>query len=179
MFKNMTIKMKLISSFVTIVGLIICLAGYSIYSINKSGDGFNSYREMAKDTVLSSRIQANMLNARISVIKYLSSESQKDIDNFEESYKKTATFLNLAKVEIQKPTRAPKILEMDKDLVEYKDSFYEVVKYTKEKDKILTTILNVDGKKIEIILSSVLKLQKMKEIMRLLILQVIQLEVYY
>ncbi|WP_456151098.1 methyl-accepting chemotaxis protein [Arcobacter nitrofigilis] len=46
------------------------------------------------------------------------------------------------------------------DLTLYKDSFSEVVKYTKEKDRILTTILNVDGKKIEIILSSVFEATK-------------------
>ncbi len=160
MFKNMTIKMKLVSSFILIVGLIICLAGYSIYSVDKSGDGFNSYRAMAKDTVLSSRVQANMLEARISVIKYLNSDSQKDIDTFEKSYKETKKYLDIAKKEIQNPTRASKVLEMGNDLSAYKDSFYEAVKYTKEKDRILTTILNVDGKKIEIILSSVFKATK-------------------
>ncbi len=160
MFKNMTIKMKLVSSFILIIGLILCLAGYSIYSINKAGDGFNSYREMAKDTVLASRVQANMLEIRISAIKYLGSATQKDIDTFEDSYKKTEKFLNVAKKEIQNPARAPKVLEIDKDLKEYKDSFYEIVKYTKDKDKILNTILNVDGKKIETILSSVFKATK-------------------
>ncbi|NVJ52713.1 MAG: MCP four helix bundle domain-containing protein [Campylobacteraceae bacterium] len=160
MFKNMTIKMKLIYSFILIVGLIICLAGYSIYSTNKAGDGFNSYREMAKDTVLASRIQANMLEARISVIKYLSAPTQKSIDSFEDSYKKTKKFLDIAKKEIQNPTRAPNILKIDNDLVEYKNSFYEIVKYTKDKDKILNTILNVNGKKIENILSSVFKATK-------------------
>ncbi|ADG92756.1 methyl-accepting chemotaxis sensory transducer [Arcobacter nitrofigilis DSM 7299] len=160
MFKNMTIKMKLVSSFTLIVGLIICLAGYSIYSVDKSGDGFNSYREMAKDTVLSSRVQANMLMARIDVIKYLNSGTQKEIDSFENSYKRTKEFLTRAKKEIQNPTRAPKVLKMLDDLTLYKDSFSEVVKYTKEKDRILTTILNVDGKKIEIILSSVFEATK-------------------
>ncbi|RXJ90813.1 chemotaxis protein [Arcobacter sp. CECT 8983] len=160
MFKNMTIKTKLISSFVLIVGLIICLAAYSIYSTNKAGEGFNSYRKMAKNTALASRIQANMLMARISVVKYLSTPTQENINSFEDSYKKTQKFLDIAKKDIQHPTRATNMLKIENDLTTYKSSFYEIVKYTKNKDKILNTILNVNGKKIETILSSVFEATK-------------------
>ncbi|MGB7401499.1 MAG: methyl-accepting chemotaxis protein [Arcobacter sp.] len=160
MFKNMTIKMKLVASFITIVVLISCLSIYSIYSINESADGFTSYRAMAKDTVLSTRIEGNVLEARISVIKYLNSDSQKHIDEFEKSYKKIINIIDLAKKEIKAPSRAPKILEIEKNLFAYKESFSKVIKYTRDKDNILTTILNVDGKKIEVILSSIFKVTK-------------------
>ncbi|WP_419768542.1 HAMP domain-containing methyl-accepting chemotaxis protein [Arcobacter sp.] len=160
MFKNMTIKMKLIASFITIVILIVCLAVYSIYSINESADGFTSYRAMAKDTVLSTRIEGNVLDARISVIKYLNADSQKNIDDFEKSYKKIFNIIDIAKKEIIQPNRASKIVEIQKNLITYKESFSKVIKYTKDKDKILTTILNVNGKKIEVILSSIFNVTK-------------------
>ncbi|RXJ77122.1 MCP four helix bundle domain-containing protein [Arcobacter sp. F2176] len=160
MFKNMTIKMKLIASFITIVILIVCLAVYSIYSINESADGFTSYRAMAKDTVLSTRIEGNVLDARISVIKYLNADSQKNIDDFEKSYKKIFNIIDIAKKEIIQPNRASKIVEIQKNLITYKEGFSKVIKYTKDKDKILTTILNVNGKKIEVILSSIFNVTK-------------------
>jgi len=43
---NLTIRMKLTLSF-------------SVFGIGKSADGFTSYREMARDSVLAGRVQAN------------------------------------------------------------------------------------------------------------------------
>jgi methyl-accepting chemotaxis protein len=44
MLKNTTIKKKLILSFSIISILVALMATDSIYSVNKSADGFNSYR---------------------------------------------------------------------------------------------------------------------------------------
>ena len=106
---DMTIKEKLITAFAVIAILVAILAGYSNFGVSKSADGFTSYREMAKDSVLAGRVQANMLMVRMNVKDYLKTPIQKEIDEFEGYYKKTSGFVNEALTEIQKPTRAPMV----------------------------------------------------------------------
>jgi len=156
MFKHMTIKVKLLSSFSIIGLLVLALAIYSVIGINKSADGFTSYREMAKDTVLASRVQANMLMVRMNVKDFLKTPIQKEIDEFENYYKKTKKFISEALVEIQKPSRASKVKEMNELLQVYYDSFYKVVDFYKKRNEIVNNNLDINGKKIERLLTYVM-----------------------
>jgi methyl-accepting chemotaxis protein len=156
MFKDMTIKTKLIASFVTISVLVAILAIYSINAIGKSGDGFKSYREMAKDSVLAGQIETNMLMIRMNVKDYLQTKSQKDIDEFNHYFDKTMKLVNKATIEIKNPTRVPMVKEIDNGLKEYKVNFLEVIEFMKQRDDIKNNILDVNGKKIEQLMSAVM-----------------------
>jgi len=154
---HMTIKRKLIISFVAIAIAVVGLVSFSTNGIRKSNDDFSSYREMAKDAFLASRVQTNMLMVRMNVKDYLNTASQKDIKEFEDYYKKTTGSMNKALKEIQKPSRASMVKVMAKDLKVYKNSFYDVVKYMKERNDIVNNNLDVNGKKIEKLLTSVMQ----------------------
>ncbi len=156
MYKNMTIKMKLISSFVVVSVLVAILAIYSITAVGKSADGFTSYREMAKHSVLAGRVQANMLMVRMNVKDYLKTKSQKDIDEFNDYYNKTEGFIKTALKEIKDPSRNPAIVKINEDLTTYKENFYKVINYMNQRDDIKTNILDKNGKEIEQLLTSVM-----------------------
>ncbi|MFA9375056.1 MAG: methyl-accepting chemotaxis protein, partial [Poseidonibacter sp.] len=104
--KNISIKMKLIASFSIIVILVMLLAGYSNYGMTKIGHGFTDYRQMAKGSVLAGRVQAHMLMVRMNVKDYLKTMSEKDINQFNEYYKETEEFIDIAIKEITAPQRA-------------------------------------------------------------------------
>jgi methyl-accepting chemotaxis protein len=78
---------------------------------------------MARDTVLASRVQANMLMVRMNVKDYLSTHSKKDIEEFNHYYEKTEGFIHQALKEIKKPSRANYVKEMDTEFAEYKKWF--------------------------------------------------------
>jgi len=153
----MTIKLKLILSFSIIAVLVAVLAGYSIYGVGKSSDGFTNYREMAKDSVLAGRVQANMLMVRMNVKDYLKNPHQKEIKEYEDYYKKTDGFVKQALKEIQKPSRVPMVKKIADDLKIYNSSFYEVVEFFKQRNNIVNNNLDINGKKIEQLLSAVMK----------------------
>jgi len=155
MFKHMSIKMKLIASFSGIAILVLVLAGYSIFGVSKSADGFSNYREMAKDTVLSSRVQANMLMVRMNVKDYLSTHAQKDVDEFNHYYNLTEKFIHKAKKNIQNTNRAKLINEIDREFTIYKNDFFKVIEFMKKRNKIYDT-LGFEGKEIDKLLSSVM-----------------------
>ena len=156
MLKNLSIKMKLICSFSLIALLVAILAGYGNYGVSNSAEGFTNYREMARDSVLAGRVQANMLMVRMNVKDYLNTPIQKEIDEFNGYYEKTNGFITTALTEIQKPTRAPYVKKMSEEIVIYKDSFYKVIEYMNQRNDVVNNNLDVNGKKIEQLLTSVM-----------------------
>ena len=153
---NISIRYKLIVSFIVIAVLIIALAFYSIFGVEKASNGFSNYREMAKDTVLASRVQANMLMVRMNVKDYLKTTAKKDIQEFEHYYKQTDKYINIALKEIQKPSRAPLVKELSLNLKEYRTNFYKVVEFMNIRNNIVFNNLDVNGKKIEQLLTTVM-----------------------
>jgi methyl-accepting chemotaxis protein len=160
MFDNLSIKAKLISSFALIAVLVAILAAYSNVSVSKSAKGFSNYREMARDSVLAGRVQANMLMVRMNVKDYLNKPIQKEIDEFTYYYNKTDGFIQEALTEIQKPSRAPYVKKIAEDLKVYKTSFEQVIAYMNKRNDIVNNNLNVNGKKIEQLLTAVMKSAK-------------------
>ncbi len=143
----MTIRAKFIWSFSIISVTIISLVIFVLSGLSKSTTGFTDYRAMAKDTVLASEVQANMLMVRMNVKDYLKTTAQRDIDDFNVYYNKTRKFINEALKEIKKPSRAPLIKNISDDFDIYKDGFVKVTGYMKERNKIVNDNLDVNGKK--------------------------------
>ena len=156
MFKKLTIKMKLLFSFSIVAILIVILAIYSIYGVKKSASGFTSYREMAKDTVLAGRVQSNMLMVRMNVKDYLNTPIQKEIDEFESYYKKTDDLVNQALSEIKKPIRASMVKEISEQLHSYNKYFYSVVEFYNKRNNIVNNNLDINGKKVQELLTKVM-----------------------
>ncbi len=152
----MTIRAKFIWSFSIISVTIISLVIFVLSGLSKSTTGFTDYRAMAKDTVLASEVQANMLMVRMNVKDYLKTTAQRDIDDFNVYYNKTRKFIDEALKEIKESSRAPLIKNISGELDIYKDGFIKVTKYMKERNKIVNDNLDVNGKKIEHLLSSVM-----------------------
>ena len=156
MFKSFTIKMKLILSFSIIAVLVAMLSGYGNFSISKLSDGFKNYREMARDTVLAASVQTNIQKTRMNVKDYIQNPVQKEIDEFNFYYDKTSSFIDKALVEITNPLRASYVQVMATDIIVYKDSFNKVINYMNQRDDIVHNNLEVNGRKIEVLLTSVM-----------------------
>lgn len=90
--KNLSIKVKLIVSFITISLLIISLAAYSIYGLSKSSQGFDKYKNMTMNTNLASSIQENMLMVRMEVKDFINKNENFNLKRFEQYYNKTKEF---------------------------------------------------------------------------------------
>ena len=156
MLKNMSIKLKLISSYAVIAILVLVLAGYSILGVLKSAEGFTSYREMSKNSELASGIQANMLMTRTSIKNYLSTQSKEDLDTFNNYYEKTEKFIHESLKAIKKPNRIGFVKQIDEELVPYKENFLKVINFMNKRDDIYNKNLSHNGNEIDKLLTSVM-----------------------
>ena len=155
MFK--TIKSKLIGGFSLITILIVLVAIFSVVKINESSDGFKSYREMARASLMSSRIQANMLMVRMNVKDYLFNPVQKEVDEFQSYYDKTSTFIKEAEELINDPERSSLLEKMSSGLVEYKLNFEKVQAFMKQRNELVDNGLDLIGPQMEKTLTTVMR----------------------
>ena len=145
----MGVKKKLLVGFSSIIVMILVLGSMGFISLKTASTGFGEYREMAKDSVLIGRVQANMLMVRMNAKDYFIAGLQKDIDQFNSYYEKVQGFMATAQKEINNPKRAAMIDKIDEDLKIYKNGFLEIINYMNQRNDIVNNILNIDGKKAE------------------------------
>ncbi len=154
--KNISLSKKLYFGFSVILTLLVVTGFVAFEAIKGASNGFTTYREMARDTVLSGRVQANMLMVRMNVKDYIITASDKDKAQFEEYWEKTSLYMTEAQTEINDPDRANIIDGIDEQLQEYRSGFKEVVTLINGRNKIVYDILNKEGPVIEKELTKIL-----------------------
>jgi methyl-accepting chemotaxis protein len=154
--KNLTIKTKLICTFLIVGILVLILGSYSILSITKVANGFTQYREMTKNTVLAGQVQSNMLTVSINVKDYLANPSEEQSEKFTQNLNKVIKSLEQAKVEIQEPTRALLVKELEKNANIYKNNFFLIGSMNQERNDIINQNLEQNAQRIEKYLMDIL-----------------------
>ncbi len=157
MFK--TINSKLVASFALITFLIIVAAGFSVYQINNSANGFKDYRQMARASLVSTSIQSNMLMVRMNVKDYLNTPVQKEVDEFNNYYQKTMGFIDDAKKLITDKEELGMITSVTSMLKEYEENFLIVQEKMKVRNDIIHNNLNVIGPVMEKDLTQIMREQ--------------------
>lgn len=152
----MSIKAKLILSFISIGIVVAFLIGFTIRGVNDISSGFNQYRSMAEDTVLASLIERNMLVTRTNAKDYFMTNDEKDIKQFNVAYNKTMKYIDIAHAQKNNAKLAKKSKIIDEELLKYKDNFLKVVKLYQQRNDTVHTNLDVNGKKMEKLLTEVM-----------------------
>jgi methyl-accepting chemotaxis protein len=154
--KNLTIKIKLILTFLIVGILITILASYSIVSITKVSDGFSQYRKMARNTVLAGQVQSNMLTVSINVKDYLANPTEEKSENFSQNFNTVIKSIEEAIVEIQEESRAILVKELLNNAAKYKSNFFLISSMNQERDDIINQNLEENGIRIEQYLNKIL-----------------------
>jgi methyl-accepting chemotaxis protein len=145
MIKQMTVGKKIILGFSAVLALMVVVGFIAFNALNTASEGFSEYREMARDTNLAGRLQANMLMTRMNVKDFLISGSDRDLREYEEYAKKMETFLEQAKKEILNPQRLAKINTVDAASKNYDSGFRKVIELTRDLQKAENEVFNVKG----------------------------------
>ncbi|WP_404391053.1 methyl-accepting chemotaxis protein [Pseudoalteromonas phenolica] len=152
-----TLKAKLISAF-TVMLIILAAIGLTAYWALKSADeGFNSYRELARDSNLASTLQSNMLMVRMNVKDFLLTGSNQDIQEYGQYFNEVERLLNTAKDEINKPERARIVTQLIEEIQQYNASFEIIKSYRVQRDDLVFNQLDVIGPQLERSLTQVMQ----------------------
>ncbi|MBF0398703.1 MAG: MCP four helix bundle domain-containing protein, partial [Desulfobacterales bacterium] len=148
MLKNVSMVTKIVAGFVILLVILCGIAVIGYNSLSNSNDGFSAYRNLARDTNLAGRIQANILKARLNVKDFIATSDDDDIKQVNKWVNTIKEFVKEGEKEILNSKRAAMIVEISKKIIEYDDSFNNVFKLKNECESLTKEILNVKGAEI-------------------------------
>ncbi|UZP66338.1 methyl-accepting chemotaxis protein [Desulfovibrio mangrovi] len=156
MLDNMKLSVKLYSGFLVVLALLTILGGTGFFAIDSASDGFSSYREMARDTNLAGRIQANMLTVRMAVKDFIITGSEDSAKVFDERFNGVRKFIEQARQDIQNPERIKLVEETDSSAQSYQKAFEQVQAFRTKRNEHVDR-LNANGPVMEQKLTQILK----------------------
>lgn len=165
MFRKISLRQRMLWGFGIILILLGIVSAVSLIEMRGTVRNFTLYREMARDTNLAGRLQANMLMVRMNFKDFLITGSQKDIDEYNQYRERMLGFLNEAKIEITRENRAKKIAAVDSVVGTYDNAFQQVVIFRHQRDDWVKNILDVEGPRMENWLTEILETAKADNIM--------------
>jgi two-component system, sensor histidine kinase and response regulator len=155
-FGNVSSGRKLFWGFAAVLLLLAAVSGISYYVIQGSSLGFTEYREMARDTNLAGRLQANMLMVRMNVKDFIITGSYKDLQQYADYYRKMSGFLDQAQIDISDRQRAEQIDLVSGHLKEYVAAFDKVVAFREQRNNAVFKVLDVRGPYMEANLTAIM-----------------------
>jgi len=143
---NLSSKIGLSFGFLLVLLLAAAFAG--INGLHHADNGFVQYRELARDSNLSGRLQANMLKVRMAVKNYLISHENDALEQYDERMALMQSFLDQSKQEITNPERSRLIMETATLLERYESAFKEVKELIQKEDNLYYNTLAQEGPKM-------------------------------
>jgi methyl-accepting chemotaxis protein len=145
MFKNMKLSAQVSLGYALVLALLILVSFVSYRELGKAVEGFNTYRQLARDSNLSSRVQANALTARIQVKDYILTGSDASLAAFNERFDALEEFTDEAVRQINEGERAEVVKVFAGSVADYRKAFERVVKYKEDRDRIVNDRLDPNG----------------------------------
>jgi methyl-accepting chemotaxis protein len=145
MFKKLTLSMQITGGYALVLLLLITVSISAYIGLTSAVAGFDSYREMARDSNLAGRIQANMLISRLDVKNYLINQDEKSIKDFEHRFEQLEEFVDEGLVEITRGERAGMMAEIKSEIEDYKAAFYVVVGFINKRNDVVNNSLKPSG----------------------------------
>lgn len=147
---------RILIGFFSILILMLISAFLSYTVIDSSSKGFHQYREMARDSNLAGRLQANMLMVRMNVKDFIISGDYKSLQEYADYYRRMSGFLKESQREIQDPKRKKSINFVANELSLYVEAFEQVIELREERNFNVFQVLDVKGPYMESILSGIM-----------------------
>ena len=120
MFKNPSIRLKTALGFALILLVMATEIVFAIQSLQQGSQSFKTYRRLARSSVLSGRVQANMLMASRAARDFVQTRDDKYLDIYNERYAASRRFA----IEQQKTLEETGRREISRGLVEQLDEYH-------------------------------------------------------
>ena len=153
----MKLRTKIIMGFAVSIALVVLVGVIAMIQFRTASNGFTEYRNLARDTNLSSQLQTNMLMVRMNVKDFIISGEEKDVQEYNEYLSEMNRYLREAEVEIQNPERAALIKSIAENVVKYEEAFKEVQTLQASRNDLVHNNLDIKGPEIEKRLTSILE----------------------
>jgi methyl-accepting chemotaxis protein len=159
-FRNLTLAKKLFFGFSAILLLLMVIAVISFKAINDSSKGFTDYRNLARNTIQSGKLQAYMLHVRMSVQNYMLSSGDQKLEEYNKHWSQMQTLLAEGRKLISDPERLALLEETNGLVNDYGKNFKKVIALQGQRDSVVSERLNILGADAEEKLTTFIRLSR-------------------
>ncbi len=145
MFKNLKIGTQIALGFVLVLLTSAVILGFSIRGLWVGSESFKSYRELARASVLSGRVQANMLVSTNAAKDFLYTRDPRFLTVFRTRLESARSFAFEQQNVLVDARRSAMSRELIENIDSYRDAAEEVFSLMQRRDAILTETLNPQG----------------------------------
>ena len=157
MFINLKLGQKIGLGFFAVLLLLSIVLTVSISALNQADNGINQYRNLARETNLAGQLQANMLMVRMNVKGYLITQSESDLNQYQDYFSKMNGFLDEAKQQTQKPERASLLSSIENSVKSYEIAFSKVVQLIAKRNVVVNEQLVPHGEKMRTLIADIIQ----------------------
>lgn len=145
MFNQLKLGSKIALGF-GICLLIMTLSSLVSYQgLSHSEKSFNDYRNLAKETNLAGRLQANLLLIRMSVKSYIISHDEKYLTEYNDRKKVIESLIQQSHQFIDTPNRSQLIREAQQNIQTYDQTFLNVQSLIRKRNDVVSNVLESNG----------------------------------
>ncbi|WP_051303634.1 response regulator [Psychromonas aquimarina] len=145
MLENLKLSSILNFGFGLLLSVIVTMSVVSYNGLESASNGFSNYRNLARDTVLAGRLQANMLLVRLYVKEFFKSGRQQSVLNYQDRLEQLQDLLKQSQVEIEQADRAQSIRLIDSSLAQYVRNFSVIIDFKHQRDDLVFNQLDPSG----------------------------------
>jgi signal transduction histidine kinase/DNA-binding response OmpR family regulator len=155
--QNLKISTRVYLGFGCVLLLAMLIAGVGYVGLENAEKTFATYRKLARQTNADGRVQANMLTTRIFAKNFVIDANQKNIEGVKQRAEQTLALIRENR-DLGGSDTGRRILlgDLENSLNRYVAKFGEVTDLQKERDKLVSSKLNVLGPKIELNLTAIM-----------------------
>ncbi len=123
MFKSFRLSTKLYSGFITVLVLLVIVAGTGFFTIRQASSGFVEYRGLARGSILAGALQTHMLAMRLHMKAFLVSGDEAEVQKYQEALGLVREEVGQAQQMFRNPERMRLINSASESIGKYERDF--------------------------------------------------------
>ncbi|KYN89356.1 hypothetical protein ATY37_13550 [Vibrio cidicii] len=145
MFSRLKLSAQISLGYALVMAMLIAVSITAYFGQSKAASGFDSYRELARDSNLASQVEIHMLLTRVYAKDYIINQNQDSLRLYRDYFSQLMELVKRADGSIQKPERAENIKLILSSITQYDETFSQITKLMEQRDAIMKQQLEPQG----------------------------------
>ena len=156
MFKNLKLSSQIGLGYALVMVMLITVSVTAYMGQTKATQGFDDYRELARNANVASRVQSSMLVAQLYAKDYLLKHNPENIAAYKERFANLEMALRDAEQEIEDPERVKNVAIIRDSIGKYDAAFDRVTSLMERRDQVVSQDLDPNGLAMRVTMTNIM-----------------------
>ena len=142
MFNHLKLRTQINLGFISVLILLVIVAGVGYWGLTNAFEGFSEYRRLARNSNMLSEFQEHMLSMRFAVRAFMIDRTNdKAVQNYRERFNQMASSHKTLAAEIKNPERAKIVAAIGEQINRYDQTFDQVVALERQRNEAIKSVI--------------------------------------